>query len=49
VDDITVEVKKNINCFSGCGSNWSLLMQMQMLKPIGLAFTRTGAAAATGV
>jgi hypothetical protein len=49
VDDITVEVE-NINCFSGCGSNWSLyLCRMQMLKPIGLAFTRTGAAAATGV
>jgi hypothetical protein len=29
VDDITVEVKKkvrNINCFSGSGSNWSLYL-----------------------
>jgi hypothetical protein len=53
VDDITVEVKKkvwNINCFSGCGSNGALPMQMQMLTvKIGLAFTlRTGAAAAAG-
>jgi hypothetical protein len=41
VDDITVEVKKvrNINCFSGCGSNWAFTYADADVngKPIGLA------------